>query len=311
LGAFATARCTICAAPNFAFQYLLEGVSERQVSSLDLRAWRLALNGAERIDAAVLDRFARHFAGAGFRPESLFPVYGLAEATLAVTFPSLGSRAKVDWVDRAALANEWLACPVPPHHPRVRGVVSVGVPVEGMSLMIKREDGTACHDREVGEVCIRGASVMSGYYRAPEKTAEVIVDGWLATGDLGYLADGELFVTGRRKELLKCHGENHFPEDLEACVKTLAGVHRQRCVAFVADDDRGERLVMMLETVETGAERERLKLQAARAIARVTGFAAIEVCLLTPGSILTTTSGKPRRVAMRERFEREASSSPS
>jgi acyl-CoA synthetase (AMP-forming)/AMP-acid ligase II len=254
----------------------------------------------------VIERFTRRFAASGFRAETMFPVYGMAEATLAVTFPALGSRPEVDWVDRVALANERIARPLSHDRPNARGVVCVGRALSRLELRVVATDDvvspSALGERHVGEIQIRGASVMREYYRAPERTKEVLRDGWLSTGDLGYLAGGKLFITGRKKEVMKWNGESYFPEDIEAWVKDLDGVYRQRCIAFVTTKDDSERVCVLVETRDED-ELVQIGARARQAIARASGLDAFDVCIVRAGTIQTTTSGKFQRLLMRDRFE--------
>jgi len=308
LEAFAAVGGTIYAGPSFSFQYLIDAVDEDARSSLDLRRWRLAVNGAERIDPELVERFTGHFAPAGFAPHAMFPVYGLAEATVAVTFPEVGTAPRIEWVDRSALANERVAREVARGSGRDRGIVCVGRLLPGLALRVVDRTSAGeireLAERRVGDIEVRGDSVMVGYHRSPANTEAVLRDGWLSTGDLGYVAGGELFITGRSKELMKLHGDSYFPEDIEAAVRDLAGVYRQHCVAFVAARDDRERIAVVVETELADAEGlAGLAAGARRAIAQRTGLDALDVYLVEPGAILVTTSGKYQRLAMRERVE--------
>jgi acyl-CoA synthetase (AMP-forming)/AMP-acid ligase II len=314
LEGFARAGATLYSGPNFSYQYLIDGVDEETRRRLDLSRWRLACNGAEMIDPLVLERFIATFGPCGFKPETMFPVYGLAEATLAVTFPDLGEPPVIEWVDRAVLANQLEVELVPRTHRMARGVVSVGRPVQGLEVRICRRPDASfvtpergaevkiLPEHQVGEIEVRGESVMQGYYRAPDQTKEVLRGGWLATGDLGYLSGGRLYVTGRTKEFMKLRGENYFPEDVEAMVKDLPGVYRHRCTAFVVLRDASERMVVLLETdLESQSEQKRLGSAARQRVATILGIDAFDVYLVRPRSILLTTSGKYQRLLMRDR----------
>ncbi len=250
----------------------------------------------------TVETFLRHFAPAGFPPATMMPVYGLAEATLAVTFPPLGRPVRADWVDRVQLSEHRRAVPVERSSPLARGVVSVGSPVLGMEVrIVDPGTGEPAGEREAGEVQIRGASVTTGYLRAGEQP--FTADGWLRTGDLGYLAGGELHVTGRLKELIILRGENFYPEDVEASVRTDPGVHRRRCVAFVDDVGDGEHMTLVAETTLTGqADRDRLTTRLRLRVAELTGLDDLRVVLVVPQSIPRTSSGKLQRLASRGRF---------
>ncbi len=296
LAYFASVGATISAGPNFSFQYLLDDVDDEALSRLDLSRWRLALNGAEVIDPLLLERFTARFARAGFRAECMYPVYGLAEATVAVTFPRPGERPRVDWVDRAAL-NQGAVVRVDRDRHGARGVVGVGRPVPGIELRIA---GATADDR-VGEIEVRGPSVMRGYHEASEATREAFSGEWLRTGDLGYVSDQVLFVTGRIKELIKLRGESYFPEDVEALARDTPGVYRHRCVAFGSSAD--EEIVVVAETDLVDAEDRRHLADAMKArVSRGLQLSEIVVRLVAPRSIPRTTSGKYQRLLLRERL---------
>lgn len=314
LEGFARVGATLYAGPNFSYQYLVDGVDDELRRRLDLSRWRLACNGAEMIDPLVMERFIAAFGPCGFRPEAMYPVYGLAEATLAVTFPEVGEKPVVEWVDRAVLANQLEVELVPRTHRLVRGVVSVGRPVQGLEVRIcRRPDAPyaitervaevkVLPEHQVGEIEVRGESVMQGYYRAPDQTKEAMRGGWLATGDLGYLSGGRLYVTGRTKEFMKLRGENYFPEDVEAMVKDLPGVYRHRCTAFVVLREATERMVVLLETDwDAQAELKKLGAAARQRVSGILGIEAFDIYLVKPRSILLTTSGKYQRLLMRDR----------
>ena len=288
LAAFAARGGTLYAGPCSSYRLLLEAIADP--AALDLRRWRIAFNGAEQIDAGVIERFARTFAPAGFRSTAMFPVYGLAEATLAVTFPSGASAPRIAWVDRALLMRKRLA------RDRTgdgaRGVVGVGRPVPGLAVRI----AGGVPERHVGEIEIRGPSVMTGYYR---EVTPSVRDGWLPTGDLGFLDRGELFVTGRTKEVMKLNGESYFPEDVEALVRACAGV--RRCVALAVVRDEREAMTVLVEA-ERGDDAA-LGTTIRRAVAAGLGL-AVEVARVERGAILVTTSGKYQRLAMRDLYER-------
>jgi acyl-CoA synthetase (AMP-forming)/AMP-acid ligase II len=313
LATVARERHTICPLPNFAYDALVDAVPAAEMAGLDLSAWRVAFNGAEMISVESVEAFLAHAAPAGFRPEVMLPVYGLAEATLAVTFPPLGRAPVADWVDREALAGTGRAVPVERGTAGARGVVGLGRAVHGMSVRIAGADGPGggaagdrsaggwtVGDREVGEVQVRGASVTTGYLAAPgDRTELFTADGWLRTGDLGYLAAGELHLTGRIKDMMIVRGANYYPEDVESAARAETGVYKRRCVAFVTTEP--ERMVLVAETtVDDADERRRLAAGLRGRVGAATGLGELEVHLLPPRSIPRTSSGKLRRQATRE-----------
>lgn len=304
LAHFAAVRATIYVGPNFSYTWMRDAVPPEAVAGLDLSAWRLALNGAEPVDPALIDGFIRHFAPAGFRPDTMYPVYGLAEATVGVTFPTPGEPPRVDWVERAALLQEREARPCPSGASGARGVVSVGHALPGLELRVTGPDGGVLGDRAVGEIEVRGDSVMSGYHLDPDATAAAFHDGWLRTGDLGYLVGGRLFVTGREKDVIKLRGDSLFPDDLESRIRELPGILRRRCVAL-GSGDVPERVVVLVESDLAGDDERRGLLAAVRG--RLGGLLEpeeLDVALVPPKTIPYTTSGKPQRRALRAQLER-------
>ncbi|MEM7678076.1 MAG: AMP-binding protein, partial [Myxococcota bacterium] len=279
-------------------------------SELDLSSLRLAFNGAEPIDARMLQRFEERFAAAKYRPEAMFPVYGLAEATLAVSFPPCDAAPTIQWFDGRRLANEGIAEPVAPDNPSASPVVGVGHPVPEVEVRIaSRKTAPQSDDQlpsgHVGRVEIRGPSVTIGYLSDPEATAASMRDGWFDTGDLGFFHDGELFITGREKEMIIVRGENFYPQDVEALAKGVEGVYRGRAVAFAATNP--ERIVVVAETILEDIEPHRALARAiAQTIARGLGLAQVEVHVVKKGEMKRTTSGKWQRIRMRTMVEQEA-----
>jgi fatty-acyl-CoA synthase len=304
LGQFAGGRFTCSPLPTFGYDYLVRAIPAEQVAGYDLSAWRVAFNGAEPVGVGSVESFLNHFAPAGFAPEAMLPVYGLAEATLAVTFPPVRRGPRVDWVDRAGLTQTRRARPVARGAPGVRGLVSVGGPVLGMSVRIADPDaGGVLAERCVGEVQLRGASVTAGYVDHDGTVAQPFTaDGWLRTGDLGYLAGGELYITGRIKEMLILRGANFFPDDVESAVRDDPGVHMQRCVAFVDEANGRERMVLVAETTAVGDEQDMLVERLRRLVGSAIGLDDLLVRLTPPNSIPRTSSGKLQRIAAKSRF---------
>jgi fatty-acyl-CoA synthase len=297
---------TICPSPNFGYDYLLSAVAPEEAAGYDLSRWRVAFNGAETIAVDSVEAFLDRFAPAGFRPETMFPVYGLAEATLAVTFPPLGRAPRYDWVDGARLAAEHRAVRVSRDAPGARGIVGVGRAVRGMRVRVADPvTGREVADDRVAEVQARGGSVAAGYLTDDPGVAQPFTpDGWLKTGDLGYLRDGELFLTGRIKEMIVVRGVNFYPEDVEAVVRTIPGVYKRRCVGFTGT---GEAMTLVAETDLTEpADRSRLAAEILARVSAVTGLNELDVRLLPPRSIPRTTSGKLQRLAMRDDLGRQA-----
>ena len=289
---------TISAAPNFAYALCARKVADEEIAQLDLSRWRVALNGAEPVSPETMDLFTRRFAPAGFRPQTMTPVYGLAEATLAVAFTPLGRGPKVDLVDRRAFQGEGRAAPAAAGDPQPLRFVSCGFPVPLHEVRVAGDDGRELPDRVQGRLQSRGPSASAGYFRNPEATARLLRDGWLDTGDLGYVADGEVYVTGRRKDLIIRAGRNIHPQEVEEAVGALPGV-RKGCVAVFASrgsEDGTERLVVMAEA-QPGADHDALRLLVEEVATMLVGAAPDEVALVPPGTVPKTSSGKIRRSA--------------
>ena len=313
LAAISRWRGTITAAPNFGYALCARKVSDEEIEGLDLSCWRVALNGAEPVSAEVVDAFARRFAPHGFRAEAMAPVYGLAEATLAVAFTPLGRGPRIDRVQRRAFQADGVARPVGEREDgSVACFVSCGTPVPGHEVRVVDEGGRELPERRQGRLQVRGPSVTTGYLRNPEATAKLLREGWLDTGDLGYVAEGEVYVTGRSKDLILRAGRNVHPQELEEAAGTLPGA-RKGCVAVFATAGRAgegtERLVVMAEmarelaAAEGAGEREGLRRRIAELSIDLTGSAADEVLLVPPGTVPKTSSGKIRRSAARALYE--------
>lgn len=294
------------AAPNFAYDLCVRTVSEAQIDTLDLSTWEIALNGAERIRSETLDRFAERFGRAGFRARVFKPCYGLAEATLFVTGTDRWHEPARLTVDPAALETGTLA---PADGPAARPLQSSGRSHGCEVRIVDPETATPLPDGRVGEIWVRGPSVARGYWRRPELTAAVFgattsdgEDGWLRTGDLGALHDGELYVVGRIKDVIVVRGRNVYPEDVE---RSVAGLHERFASGAVFSFSVAGDEVVCLQEVRRAATEEELRELAGlvrRVMVRDFGLVDASVALVRPGTIRRTTSGKVRRSLMRELF---------
>ena len=300
-------RGTLSGGPNFAYELCVRRVEPEQIEGLDLSSWRIAFNGAEPVSPDTMDRFTEKFAPYGFGDNAMTPVYGLAEATLGVAFTPIGRGPRVETVDADAMARRAEAVPVSGGAPgQVRRFVSCGPPIPGFEVRVVDGRGTEQRERVEGAVEFRGPSTTSGYYRNPPASRALFDGEWLRSGDRGYVAGGELYITGRDKDLIVRGGRNVYPYDLEAAVGEIEGV-RKGCVAVFAapDPDAGtERLVVVAETREDAPERRRGIVEAVtRTAAALLGAGPDEIVLAPPHSVLKTSSGKIRRSAVRELFE--------
>jgi acyl-CoA synthetase (AMP-forming)/AMP-acid ligase II len=287
-------RAAVSPAPNFAYALCVDRVRDEEMEGVDLSCWRAALSGAEAVAPAVLRRFVDRFGRWGFRPEALSPVYGLSEAALAVTFSDLARPFVSARFDRERLAGEGAAA----SDPDGVELVSVGRPLPDFTLEIRNGTGQALPAGRVGRIWVRGPSLMSGYLGRPEETARTLVDGWLDTGDLGFLLGGELYLTGRAKDLLILRGRNYRPEDVEHAVDDLPGV-RTGCsaaVSYLPEGGEGERLVLFVETARCfDGDGAALAAACRERVLEVTGLRVDELVTLARGTLPRTSSGKIRR----------------
>lgn len=293
---------TISPAPNFGYGMSVTRVSEEERRGLDLSSWRFATNGAEPVNYRTIVDFARVYQPHGFQLDNLYPVYGLAEASLAVTFPRPGSGVRYEVVDRQELAN---GRAVLSSGKGSMAVVSVGQAVPGHYVAVVDDRGELLPEREVGHVVVSGDSVMKGYHRDDDATAAVLRDGWLWTGDLGYFADRNLYLTGRAKDLIIIRGRNIYAEDLERCAERVPGVRPGCVVAFSVHDEAGgeEKVVLVAETrAKDRAARTALAQEIRERIAEFCEVVVHEVVLADAGTIPKTSSGKRQRSTCRERW---------
>ena len=298
-------RATVSPAPNFAFELCVRRVDDGEIDGLDLSTWRLAFNGSEAVSADTIERFTRRFSAYGFRPEAMCPVYGLAESSVALTVSPIGRAPRVDRIVRERFHTRREALPAPPTDPNPLRFVACGRPLAGHDVRVVDTTDRPLPDRIEGRIEFRGPSVTTGYFRRPDATRAVLHDGWMDSGDLGYFADGDLFVTGRQKDLIIKAGRNLYPEEVEEVVGDIAGIRKGCVAAFgVPDPAAGtERLVVVAETREESAAR-RAALQAA-VVDRVVvtlGLPPDVVVIAPPRSVLKTSSGKLRRRATREAY---------
>ncbi len=298
-------RGTIVVAPNFAYHLCANRIDEEDLAGLDLSTLKVALNGAEPIDLKTMEMFERKFAPVGFGDNVNFPVYGMAENCLAATFPRLGSRFEVEPVDRARLETEGRAVDADAGDPFPFQAVSVGSPLAGQEIVIAGRNGRPAREREVGEILIKSPSLMRGYYHNPEETAKVIKDGWLHTGDLGFVYKQRLFITGRAKEMIIKRGRNYYPYDIERAASEVKGV-RKGCLAAFAIPNREtgtEDLVLVCETRETEEQRkQQIEKAVASEVLGSVGAKPDQVLLVPPRSIPKTSSGKLQRLLCRQRY---------
>lgn len=312
LEAISRHRGTLSAAPNFAYEICANKLSDADLAGLDLSCWRMACNGAEAVSPVTLERFAARLASCGLCRESLAPVYGLAECSVGLAFPPPGRGPRIDFVARRALADDGIAQPVSEDapHAQAQAVPGCGHALPGHEIRIVAAAGPAGRvlpERRVGRIQFRGPSATAGYFDNPAATAKLFDGDWLNTGDLGYLADGELFVTGREKDIIIRGGHNIHPQELEEAVGRIAGVRAGNVAVFAATDASAgtEGLVVLAEmrTADAAAQTS-IRSEIERLAVDLTGLPADDVVLAPPGTVLKTSSGKLRRAACRAAYER-------
>jgi fatty-acyl-CoA synthase len=305
LHAFQKHRGTISAAPNFAYELCVRKIADKDIEGLDLSSWRAALNGAEPVNPETLERFEQRFAKYGFRREAQLPVYGLAEATLAVTVPPLDRGPRIDVVDREIFSAQGRAAPVA-KNPAALAFVSSGNAIPNHEVRIVDDTGCEVADRTEGFLWFRGPSASSGYYGNPEATEKLFpvgpaTDGkfaWVNTGDRAYRADDEIFVTGRVKDIIIKGGRNLYPHEIEELAGRAAGIRKGCIVAFgLKDSSSGtEKLVIVAESREIDPSRQSMIAAAiTQEVLQGLGLPPDRVELIPPGSIAKTSSGKLRR----------------
>ncbi|NIA71487.1 fatty acyl-AMP ligase [Pelagibius litoralis] len=299
---------TISFSPTFGYELCVRRGLNGSAKDLDLERWRIAGIGGDMVRAEILKRFADTFGVTGFSSKAFLPSYGLAESTLAVTFAALDKGAEIDRVNQDHYASNGGVTTVrrdPDGSNRaVRSFVNCGTALPGHAVEVRSEKNDMLPDRYVGRVVVKGPSVMDGYFNDPAATAAVMTDdGWLDTGDLGYMAEGRLIVTGRRKDLVILNGRNIWPQDVEWAVEALEDVRDGDVACFsVIGPDGGEQMVAVLQCrLHDPAARENLRKQAAATVRKTCG-ADCRIVLVPPKTLRFTSSGKLSRTAVRQDY---------
>jgi 1-acyl-sn-glycerol-3-phosphate acyltransferase len=314
LWAFHKHRATVSAAPNFAYELCVRKIADKDIEGLDLSSWRAALNGAEPVNPETLDRFEQRFAKYGFRRNAQLPVYGLAEASLAVTVPPLDRGPLVDRIAREVFTAEGRAVPAPPTDTTAISFVSSGAPLPRHEVLVVDEGGNEVTDRTEGFLWFRGPSATCGYYRNLQATEKLLPRGpaqnpseyaWVDSGDRAYRADGEIFVTGRVKDIIIKGGRNLYPHEVEELAARAEGIRKGCIVAFgMKDQSSGtEKLVVVAEVREREASRRAaIAARVTEQISMGLGLPPDRVELVPAGSIPKTSSGKLRREATKQLY---------
>jgi len=288
--------------PTFGYDICARRMSSQTRASdrFDLSRWRIAGNGADMIRPDVMQDFVDAFAEAGFSPKAFLPSYGLAETTLAVTIMPPGEGILVELVEETELSGG----AAPKDRPqRYRAIVNCGKPVMGMTVEIRDDFGGLLPDKTIGKVWTTGSSLMVGYFRDQEATDACMVDGWLDTGDMGYLSDGYLYIVGRAKDMIIINGKNHWPQDIEWAVEQLPGFKQGDIAAFAITTPGGEEAPAVLVhcRVSDNGERARLREEIRERVRSITGMNCV-VELVPPRSLPRTSSGKLSRSKARKLY---------
>jgi fatty-acyl-CoA synthase len=286
--------------PTFGFDITSRRAGPEMLKELDLSRWRLAGIGGDMIRPDVMQNFIDVFAPAGFNPRAFVPSYGLAECTLGVTFIELYDGIRTDLVEERALKG--LPPSDDPNEPkRYRPIVNCGKPLPGYDVEVRNAHGAATGDRHIGKFFVRGPSVMSGYFRDEEATRACLsADGWLDTGDMAYLSEGNVYIVGRAKDMIIINGKNHWPQDIEWAVEQIPGFRNGDIAAFATTADSGEEVptVLVQCRVSDLDERATLKAEVTTRVRQITGMNCL-VELVPPRSLPRTSSGKLSRTKAR------------
>jgi fatty-acyl-CoA synthase len=302
-----THRGTATAGPNFA--WVLATRALRRAKDLDLSSLSLALSGAEPVDPAAVDAFVAAAEPHGFSAGGVFPAFGMAEVAIGGSFPARGRGLVCDTVDRIVLERDRVAKPIVVDDPddfalRARRLPYLGTPVPGLEMrVVDPETYDERPERHVGELLIRGTSVTPGYYKRPDATAALFRDGWLRTGDLAYMVDGELILCGRIKDVIIVGGRNVFPEDIERAVGAVEGVRAGNVIAVGVEGYKGKETVIVVAEVRAEpGDLDRIRGQVHHRTLEVCGIPPRDVVLVEPGTLPKTSSGKLQRAKCREQY---------
>ncbi|MCL5428349.1 MAG: AMP-binding protein [Chloroflexi bacterium] len=301
LDAISQYRGTLCWLPNFAYNHIAR--TFRPMEGLDLSSWRAAINCSEPVYAESHQMLLDKLVPYGFSPNALAVSYAMAENTFGVTQTQLGAPPHVDTVEITAVQERGEAIPAT----NGKGFVSCGPAIDTVELRIMDADRNPLPDRRVGEIALRSEFMLSGYYKRPDLTEQAIAkDGWYLTGDMGYLADGELYITGRKKDLIIVGGKNIYPQDIEAIADRTPGIHPGRAVAFGVLDERlgSEKVVVVAEPTE-GADLAEVERELRAHIVQETEVTLGDLRFVPKGWIVKTSSGKHARSDNREKYLRD------
>ena len=300
---------TLSASPNFGYEFCLRRIEDKEIENLDLSSWRAAFNGAETVSPETVEKFCDRFQAYGFRRQAYMPVYGLAENSVGLAFPPLNQGPLIDYIQRDAFMQAGRAIPVDVNDKTAIKFVACGQVLKRHNIRIVDNAGRELPNRQEGRLQFQGPSATVGYFDNPVKTAELIKDGWLDSGDLAYIANGNVYLTGRTKDIIIRGGRNIYPHELEEVVGNIEGIRNGRVAAFGSKEAQSgtERLVILAETRETDQQTlSQLRAEVNERVNDLVGLPPDEVVLAPPNSVLKTSSGKIRRAACKALFEKGA-----
>lgn len=298
-------RATLSGGPNFAYELCVKKINPQDIEGLDLSSWHFAFNGAEAINPKTLERFSKKFAPYGFKKESFAPVYGLAESTVGLTFPPHRRKPRIDKVQRTSLEHHNKAIPASPKEQAIE-FIGCGIPLTEHEIRIVDANDKKVEERLVGSIQFKGPSAMQGYFNNVQATQKAYHNGWWDTGDLGYLADKELFITGRKKDLIIKAGRNLYPEEVEELVNLIPHVRKGCVIAFgVTDTGSGtEQLIVVAETNEYKDKEvlSTIRTEITDKMATELGIVPDHIILVPPKTVPKTSSGKLQRSACKQAY---------
>jgi fatty-acyl-CoA synthase len=293
--------------PNFAYNFCAKKIRPRHMEGVDLSSWRAVINCSEPMRHESHQLFLEAFQPYGFRQSAIATSYAMAENTFAVTQGGIDEPVHIDAVDRHFLQVDRIAHPAVENEPFIN-MVSAGQPIPNTEVKVINPDGNSLPDRHIGEIALRSNCMLTEYYHRPETTQKAFLDGWYLTGDYGYMLNGEVYITGRKKDLIIVGGKNIYPQDLERIAMNVPGVHPGRVVAFgVFSKQAGTEQVVIVAEVDTNDanEKQRIANEIRKEVTQGSAIALRHVHLVDEGWIIKTSSGKTARLANREKFIKE------
>ncbi len=306
LQAISKHKATLSGAPNFAYEICAHKIQDKDIEGIDLSSLRFAFNGAEPVTHATLERFCERFEGHGFNRKAMSPVYGLAENSVGVSFPPSDRGPKTDFIEADTLHSQRKAVATTHTSANCLHIVACGYPLPGHDVRIINEQGAEIGEREVGMLQFRGPSATSGYFRNPQATAGLLQNDWLNSGDYAYLVDGEIYITGRSKDMIIRAGRNIYPYELEQAIGAIQGVQKGNVAVFGSTDkEHGtEKLVVLAETRERDdAKLDKIRAKINEISTEIVQLIPDDIVLAPLRTVLKTSSGKIRRVECRQMYE--------